>query len=186
MATMRDFAPGGRFYYGGQYEQIPPWEVQPLVQDPNKYRPSLFWEDQKRRIDDTSWFKNAPWWVQGPMDALKGQFLEGEAATARTGEAIRDVVSGLGESKKERAARLQAEKEAAAAKEQEIVQAKRRMPTTVPSIPKIEEEEDLMDKYLKYMLISNLIGGMAGEDYAGTSSVSVGQSVDWPTMTPMV
>ena len=71
MASMRDFAPGGRFFYGGQHEQIPPWEEQPLVQDPNKYRPSLFWEDQQRRIDDTSWFKNAPYWVQGPMDALK-------------------------------------------------------------------------------------------------------------------
>ena len=186
MASMRDFAPGGRFFYGGQHEQIPPWEEQPLVQDPNKYRPSLFWEDQKRRIDDTSWFKNAPWWVQGPMDALKGQFLEGEAATARTGEAIRDVVSGLGESKKEREVRLAAERKEAAAKEQELVEAQRRMPTVVPPIKKIEEEEDLMDKYLKYMLISNLIGGTAGEDYAGTSSVSIGQARDWPTMPAMV
>ena len=186
MASMQDFAPGGRFYYGGQHEQIPPWEEQPLVQDRNKYRQSLFWEDQKRRIDDTSWFKNAPWWVQGPMDALKGQFLEGEAATARTGEAIRDVVSGLGESKKEREVRLAAERKKAAAEKQELAQAQRRMPTVVPSIPKIEEEEDFMDGMLKYMLVSHLLGGTAADEYSGTSTVSIGQARDWPTMTPMV
>ena len=50
----------------------------------------------------------------------------------------------------------------------------------------IEEEEDLMDKYLKYMLMSHIIGGTAAEEYSGTSSVSVGQARPWPTMTPMV
>ena len=185
MATMQDFAPGGRFFYGGQYEQRRPWEEQPLVQDPNKYKPSLFWEDQKRRLDETSWFENAPWWIQGPADWFKGKMLEGEIATAESGEAVRDVISGLGESKKEREARLDKERKEAAAKRFEESQAERRMPTYTPSIPKIEEEEDFMDKYLKYMLISNLIGGTAAEDYAGTSTVSIGQARDWPTMPPM-
>ena len=74
----------------------------------------------------------------------------------------------------------------AAAEKQELVQAQRRMPTAVPSIPKIEEEEDFMDGMLKYMLVSNLIGAGAAEEYTGTSSVTVGQTRPWPTMTPMV
>jgi len=183
---MHQRVPMSMIPFDRRWEQIPPWEEQPLVQDPNKYRPSLFWEDQKRRIDDTSWFKNAPWWVQGPMDALKGQFLEGEAATARTGEAIRDVVSGLGESKKEREVRLAAERKKAAAEKQKLAQAQRRMPTVVPPIKKIEEEEDFMDGMLKYMLVSHLLGGTAADEYSGTSTVSIGQARDWPTMTPMV
>jgi hypothetical protein len=59
------------------------------------------------------------------------------------------------------------------------------MPTYTPSIEKIDEEEDLMEKYLKYMLVSNLIGAGAAEDYAGTSTVNIGQARDWPTMPPM-
>ena len=186
MATMRDFAPGGRFYYGGQHEQIPPWEEQPLVQDPNDYKPSLFWKDQQRRIEETTPWPNAPWWVQGSADWLKGQVIGSKISQAEKDERFLAGVKGLAESKKDREARLAAERKKAAAEKQELAQAQRRMPTTVPSIPKIEEEEDLMDKYLKYMLISNLIGGTAGEDYAGTSSVSIGQARDWPTMPAMV
>ena len=186
MASMQDFAPGGRFYYGGQHEQRPPWEEQPLVQDPNDYKPSLFWKDQQRRIEETTPWPNAPWWVQGSADWLKEQVIGSKISQAEKDERFLAGVKGLVESKKEREARLDRERKEAAAKKQEIVQAERRMPTTVPSIPKIEEEEDLMDKYLKYMLVSHLIGGTAAEEYSGTSSVSVGQARPWPTMTPMV
>ena len=186
MATMQDFAPGGRFYYGGQHEGIPPWEEQPLVQDPNKYKPSLFWKKQLERIPEAQgWYSDMPWWVQDPLDWIKRKSIESEIRTGEAGEKTRDVISGLGESQKERAARLDKERMEAAAEKFEKSQAQRRMPTAVPSIPKIEEEEDLMDKYFKYLLVSNLLGGMAGEDYAGTSSVSIGQAMDWPTPTAM-
>jgi len=186
MASMQDFAPGGRFYYGGKHENIPPWEEQPLVQDPNKYKPSLFWEDQKRRLDETSWFENWPYWVQRPMDALKGQFLEGEAATARTGEAIRDVVKGLGETKKEREVRLDAERRNAAAKKQEIAQAERRMPYPVAPTPKIEEDEDNFNKLLAYMFIRDIIGGTAGGDPPTPYTVRAGPAARaFPTMPSM-
>ena len=74
----------------------------------------------------------------------------------------------------------------AAAEKQELAQAERRMPTVVPPIKKIEEEEDFMDGMLKYMLVSHLLGGGAADEYSGTSSVTVGQTRPWPTMTPMV
>jgi hypothetical protein len=94
-------------------------------------------------------------------------------------------VKGLAESKKDREARLAAERKKAAAEKQELVQAQRRMPTTVPSIPKIEEEEDFMDQYLKVLLMSSILGNTEGGEYAGTSSVSIGESRDWPTMPAM-
>ena len=187
MASMRDFAPGGRMFYSGQHEQIPPWEEQPLVQDPNKYSPSLFWKKQLERIPEAQgWYSDMPWWVQDPLDWIKRKSIESEIRTGEAGEKTRDVISGLGESQKERAARLDAERKKAAAEKFEKSQAERRMPTAVPSIPKIEEEEDLMDKYLKYMLMSSILGNTAGGEYAGTSSVSIGQARPWPTMTPMV
>ena len=188
MATMQDFAPGGRFYYSGQHEKDPPWK---------KKKSSLFWEDQLERQPDIrddpasnlgffgTNYSNWPAIIQRPVEWYKEQVLSGEARDERINKGIDKFVSNLGESMSEREARLEKEKMEAAAEKQEIVQAQRRMPTTVPSIPKIEEEEDLMDKYLKYMLISNLIGGMAGEDYAGTSSVSVGQTRPWATPTAM-
>ena len=95
-------------------------------------------------------------------------------------------VKGLAESKKDREARLAAERKKAAAEKQELAQAQRRMPTVVPPIKKIEEEEDFMDGMLKYMLVSHLLGGTAADEYSGTSTVSIGQARDWPTMTPMV
>ena len=186
MATMRDFAPGGRFYYGGQYEQIPPWEEQPLVQDPNDYKPSLFWKDQQRRIEETTPWPNAPWWVQGSADWLKGQVIGSKISQAEKDERFLAGVKGLAESKKDREARLAAERKKAAAEKQELAQAQRRMPTVVPPIKKIEEEEDFMDGMLKYMLVSHLLGGTAADEYSGTSTVSIGQARDWPTMTPMV
>ena len=188
MATMRDFAPGGRFYYSGQYDDPPPWK---------KKKSSLFWEDQLERQADVRDdpasnmgffglnYSDMPWPIQMPMEWYKKQVLSGEARDARINKRIGEAVSGLGESMSAREARLDRERKEAAAKKQELVQAQRRMPTEVPSIPKIEEEEDLMDKYLKYMLMSSILGNTAGEEYAGTSSVSIGQSRDWPTMPAM-
>ena len=188
MATMQDFAPGGRFYYSGQHEGIPPWK---------KKKSSLFWEDQLERQADIrddpasnlgffgTNYSNFPAFIQRPTEWFKQQVLSGEARDERINKSIDKFVSNLGESMSEREARLLKEKMEAAAKKQKIVQEQRRMPTAVPSIPKIEEEEDLMDKYFKYLLVSNLLGGMAGEDYAGTSSVSIGQAMDWPTPTAM-
>ena len=188
MATMRDFAPGGRMFYGGQHEQDPPWK---------KKRPSLFWEDQLERqpeIRDNpdanmgffgTNYSNWPAIIQRPVEWYKEQVLSGEARDERINKGIDKFVSDLGESMSEREARLDRERKEAAAEKQRIVQEQRRMPTTVPSIPKIEEEEDLMDKYLKYMLMSSILGNTAGGEYAGTSSVSIGQSRDWPTMPAM-
>ena len=188
MATMQDFAPGGRFYYSGQYDDPPPWK---------KKKSSLFWEDQLQRQaeirDDPASnlgffglnYSDMPWPIQMPFEWLKKKELEGEARDARYSENIAKVFSGLGESMKEREARLDRERKEAAAEKFEKSQTERRMPTYTPSIPKIEEEEDFMEKYLKYMLISNLIGGTGGDEYAGTSTVSIGQARDWPTMPAM-
>ena len=188
MATMRDFAPGGRFYYSGQHEGIPPWK---------KKKSSLFWEDQLERQseirDDPDAnmgffglnYSDMPWPIQTPMEWYKKQVLSGEARDARINKRIGEVVSGLGESMSAREARLEKERMEAAAKKQKIAQAQRRMPTTVPSIPKIEEEEDFMDQYLKVLLMSSILGNTEGGEYAGTSSVSIGESRDWPTMPAM-
>jgi hypothetical protein len=189
MASMQDFAPGGRFYYSGQYDDPPPWK---------KKKSSLFWEDQLERQPDIrddpasnlgffgTNYSNWPAIIQRPVEWYKEQVLSGEARDERINKGIDKFVSNLGESMSEREARLEKEKMEAAAKKQRIVQEQRRMPTEVPSIPKIEEEEDLMDKYLKYMLMSSILGNTAGGEYAGTSSVSIGQARPWPTMTPMV
>ena len=189
MATMRDFAPGGRFYYSGQYDDPPPWK---------KKKSSLFWEDQLERQADVRDdpasnmgffglnYSDMPWPIQMPMEWYKKQVLSGEARDARINKRIGEAVSGLGESMSAREARLDRERKEAAAKKQELAQAQRRMPTTVPPNKKIEEEEDFMDGMLKYMLVSNLIGAGAAGEYSGTSTVSIGQARDWPTMTPMV
>jgi hypothetical protein len=153
MATMQDFAPGGRFYYSGQHEGISPWK---------KKKSSLFFENQLERQAE----------IRDDPDA-------------RISKGISDVAGGLVESMKEREARLDRERKEAAAEKFEKSQTERRMPTYTPSIEKIDEEEDLMEKYLKYMLVSNLIGAGAAEDYAGTSTVSIGQARDWPTMPAM-
>ena len=188
MASMQDFAPGGRFYYSGQYDDPPPWK---------KKKSSLFWENQLERQaeirDDPASnlgffglnYSDMPWPIQMPFEWLKKKELEGEARDARISKGISDVAGGLVESMSAREARLDKERKEAAAEKFEKSQTERRMPTYTPSIPKIEEEEDFMEKYLKYMLISNLIGGTAAEDYAGTSTVSIGQSRDWPTMPAM-
>jgi len=105
MASMQDFAPGGRFYYSGQHENLPPWK---------KKKSSLFWEDQLERQseirDDPSSnlgffglnYSDMPWPIQKPMEWFKKQVLEGEARDARISKGISDVVGGLGESMSER------------------------------------------------------------------------------------
>ena len=183
---MHQRVPMSMIPFDRRWEQIPPWEEQPLVQDPNDYKPSLFWKDQQRRIEETTPWPNAPWWVQGSADWLKEQVIGSKISQAEKDERFLAGVKGLAESKKEREARLAAERKKAAAEKQELAQAQRRMPTAVPSIPKIEEEEDFMDGMLKYMLVSHLLGGTAADEYSGTSTVSIGQARDWPTMTPMV
>ena len=189
MASMQDFAPGGKFYYSGQYDDPPPWK---------KKKSSLFWEDQLERQPDIrddpasnlgffgTNYSNWPAIIQRPVEWYKEQVLSGEARDERINKGIDKFISNLGESMSEREARLEKEKMEAAAKKQRIVQEQRRMPTAVPSIPKIEEEEDFMDGMLKYMLVSHLLGGAAADEYSGTSSVTVGQTRPWPTMTPMV
>jgi hypothetical protein len=174
--------------YNRRWEQDPPWK---------KKKSSLFFEDQLQRRseirDDPASnlgffglnYSDMPWPIQMPMEWFKKQVLEGEARDARYSENIAKVFSGLGESMKEREARLDRERKEAAAEKFEKSQTERRMPTYTPSIEKIDEEEDLMEKYLKYMLVSNLIGAGAAEDYAGTSTVNIGQARDWPTMPPM-
>ena len=186
---MHQRVPMSMIPFDRRWEQIPPWK---------KKKSSLFWEDQLERQseirDDPDAnmgffglnYSDMPWPIQTPMEWYKKQVLSGEARDARINKRIGEVVSGLGESMSAREARLEKERMEAAAKKQKIAQAQRRMPTVVPPIKKIEEEEDFMDGMLKYMLVSHLLGGTAADEYSGTSTVSIGQARDWPTMTPMV
>ena len=179
MATMSDFAPGGRFHYSGQHENAPPWQ---------KKKPSLFWEDQIDRVPETSWFSGMPYWVQGPMDAFKKRMLQGEAASARTGQAVSDVVSGLAETQTEREARLTKERMDAAAKEQALVQQRRRMPTNVDksAIARKDDDDDNMVQYLLLMnFLQNVAYQSAAPDVKPGYGASVGTSRAFPTMPKM-
>ena len=189
MASMQDFAPGGRFYYSGQYDDPPPWK---------KKKSSLFWEDQLERQseirDDPSSnlgffglnYSDMPWPIQKPMEWFKKQVLEGEARDARISKGISDVVGSLGESMSEREARLDKERMEAAAKKQEIAQAERRMPYPVAPTPKIEEDEDNFNKLLAYMFIRDIIGGTAGGDPPTPYTVRAGPAARaFPTMPSM-
>ena len=178
MASMLDFQPGGQFHYSGQHENVPPWK---------RKKPSLFWQDQLDRVPETSWFSQMPHWVQTPMDAFKRRMLQGEVATEQTGEALSNIISGLGETKAEREARLRQERMDAAAKEQALVQERRRMPTTVDKSALAKKDDD--DNMVQYLLLMNFLQNLAYQSAApdvkpGYGTV-IGASRAFPTMPKM-
>jgi len=190
MASMLDFAPGGRFHYGGQYDAPPPWK---------KKKSSLFWEDQLQRQseirDDPSSnlgffglnYSDMPAMVQYPMEWFKKQVLQGEARDARYSKNIAETVSGLGESISEREARLLQERKDEAAKKQALVQERRRMPTTVDKSAIAKKDDD--DDIVKYLLLMNFLQNVAYQsaapDVRPGYGTSVGTARAFPTMPKM-
>ena len=179
MASMLDFQPGGQYHYSGQHESVPPWK---------KKKPSLFWQDQLDRVPETSWFSQMPHWVQTPMDAFKRRMLQGEVASEEAGEAVGKVISGLGETKAEREARLTQERMTAAAEQQALTQATRRMPATVDKSA-IARKDDDDDDMVKYLLLMNFLQSVAYQsaapDVKPGYGASVGSAVSFPTMPKM-
>jgi len=162
-----------------EYEQDPPWK---------KKKSSLFWQDQLDRVPETSWFSQMPHWVQGPMDAWKSLMLGGEVASEKSGETLSKVVSGLGQTKKEREARLLQERKDEAAKEQALVQERRRMPTTVDKSAIAQKGGDNNDM-LRYLLLMNFLQNIAYQsaapDVRPGYGTSTGTSRAFPTMPKM-